>query len=52
MANALNDPKIRAPLTQDGVDVIASTPEGLARFQRAEIDKYARLVKELDLKTN
>ena len=52
VAKALSDPKIRDPLVQDGVEVIASTPHQLAQFQRGEIAKYARLVKELGLKNN
>jgi len=47
---AFADPKVRDPLVQDGVDVVTGTPEQLARFQRAEIAKYAKLVKELGLK--
>ncbi len=52
VVKAFSDPRIRTPLTQDGVDVITSTPEQLARFQRTEVEKYARLVKELGLKVN
>jgi tripartite-type tricarboxylate transporter receptor subunit TctC len=52
VAKALSDPKIRDPLVQDGVEVIASTPQQLAQFQRGEIAKYARVVKELGLKNN
>lgn len=52
VARALADPKLRDPLVQDGVEVIASTPQQLAKFQRGEIAKYARLVKQLKLKTN
>jgi tripartite-type tricarboxylate transporter receptor subunit TctC len=46
---AFAEPKVRDPLVQDGVDVVASTPQQLAQFQRAEIGKYAKLVKELGL---
>jgi tripartite-type tricarboxylate transporter receptor subunit TctC len=49
---AFADPKVRDPLVHDGVDVIASTPQQLAQFQRAEIGKYAKLVKDLNLKAN
>ncbi len=52
VAKAFSDTHIRGPLVQDGVDVIVSTPDQLARFQRAEIDKYAGIVKELGLKVN
>lgn len=50
VAKAFADPQLRDPLVRDGVDVIVSTPQQLAQFQRAEIAKYARLVKELGLK--
>jgi tripartite-type tricarboxylate transporter receptor subunit TctC len=52
VAKAFTDAKIRDPLVRDGVDVIASSPQKLAEFQRAEIAKYAKLVKELGLKPN
>ena len=52
VAKALSDPKVRDPLVHDGVEVIASTPQQLAQFQRSEIAKYAKLVKELGLKNN
>ena len=52
VAKALGDPKVRDPLADDGVDVIASTPQQLAQFQRSEIAKYARLIKELGIKSN
>jgi tripartite-type tricarboxylate transporter receptor subunit TctC len=50
VAKAFQDPRMRDPLVEDGVDVIASTPRQLAQFQQAELAKYARLVKELGLK--
>lgn len=46
----LADPKLREPLQRDGVTVIASTPQQLAEFQATEIQKYARLIKEMGLK--
>ena len=49
---AFSDPKVRDPLVRDGVNVITSTPLQLAKFQKAEIDKYAKLIKELGLKPN
>jgi len=49
---AFSDPKVRDSLVQDGVQVVASNPEQLAQFQRAETAKYARLVKELGLKAD
>jgi tripartite-type tricarboxylate transporter receptor subunit TctC len=46
---AFADPKVRDPLVRDGVDVVASTPQHLARFPGSEITKYAKLVKALGL---
>jgi tripartite-type tricarboxylate transporter receptor subunit TctC len=51
-AKAFADPKVRDPLVHDGVQVVAGSPEQLAQFQRAEIAKYARLVKDLGLKAD
>jgi tripartite-type tricarboxylate transporter receptor subunit TctC len=51
-ARAFADPKVRDPLVQDGVQVVAGSPEQLAQFQRAEMAKYALLVKELGLKAD
>ena len=51
-AKAFADPKVRDPLVQDGVDVVVGTPQQLAKFQAAEMGKYAKLVKELGLKAN
>lgn len=52
VVKAFADPKIRDPLVRDGVDVVVSTPQQLAQFQGRELDKYARLAKELALKVN
>lgn len=47
---AFADPKVREPLVKDGVEVVTSTPQQLAQFQRSETAKYAKQVKELGLK--
>ncbi|MBC5781356.1 tripartite tricarboxylate transporter substrate binding protein [Ramlibacter sp. USB13] len=47
---AFADAKVRGPLENDGVDVVAGTPQQLAEFQRAEIAKYAKLVKDMGLR--
>ena len=52
VVKAFADPKVRDPLVQDGVEVVAGTPQQLARFQAGEIAKYAKLVKDLGLKNN
>jgi tripartite-type tricarboxylate transporter receptor subunit TctC len=48
MVQALADPAIRARFTELGLDVAAreqQTPEGLAAFQKAEIDKWWPIIK-------
>jgi tripartite-type tricarboxylate transporter receptor subunit TctC len=46
MREALSAPDTRARLTAIGVDIRASTPDELARFHRAELDKWAKIIKE------
>jgi tripartite-type tricarboxylate transporter receptor subunit TctC len=43
---ALAQPDIRARLTDLGMDVVGSTPEQLAAIMRAEIPKWAKVVKD------
>ena len=37
---------------QLGVDAVSSTPEEFAAFMRAETDKYAKLIKEANIKVD
>jgi tripartite-type tricarboxylate transporter receptor subunit TctC len=49
MVQALADPAVRARFTELGLDVASreqQTPEGLASFQKAEIDKWWPIIKE------
>jgi len=49
MVQALANPSVRARFTELGLDVASSeqqTPEGLAAFQKAEIDKWWPIIKE------
>jgi tripartite-type tricarboxylate transporter receptor subunit TctC len=51
MQKAMQDPSIRSRLESQGVQFGgAKTPEEFAEFLKAELAKYARLVKELNLK--
>jgi tripartite-type tricarboxylate transporter receptor subunit TctC len=43
---ALNDPATKERLEQLGVLVVGSTPEQLAAFLKAEMDKWAPVIKE------
>jgi hypothetical protein len=49
MLQALADPAVRARFTELGLDVATreqQSPEGLAGFQKAEIDKWWPIIKE------
>jgi tripartite-type tricarboxylate transporter receptor subunit TctC len=54
MVQALADPAVRARFTELGLDVASrqqQTPEGLATFQKAEIEKWWPIIKAADIKT-
>ena len=46
----LHSPEVTQRLAADGAEVIGNTPQEFARFIRAEIDKYANVVKQRGLK--
>jgi tripartite-type tricarboxylate transporter receptor subunit TctC len=53
MVQALADPAIRARFTELGLDVASreqQTPEGLAAFHKAEIDKWWPIIKAANIK--
>jgi tripartite-type tricarboxylate transporter receptor subunit TctC len=50
VAKAVNSPDVRAKLTELGVDLVNSTPEEFAAFLRAEMVRYARVIKEANIK--
>ena len=52
MQRVLAQPDVRERLLAVGVDVVGSTPEELARFQRAEMAKWAKIVKESGAKVD
>jgi tripartite-type tricarboxylate transporter receptor subunit TctC len=47
---ALKDPKVAGSLTDQGIEIIGGPPEELDRFVRAEIAKWAAVVKENGIK--
>ncbi len=46
LVKALNDPGVKNNLTQQGAEVVANTPEQHDKFNRAEITKWIKVVKE------
>lgn len=52
MQRVLAQPDVKERLLAAGVDVVGSTPEELARFQRAEMEKWARIVKDSGAKVD
>ena len=52
MNEALKDPKLLTNFTTGAVEPIGGTPEEIGKLAQADSVKYARLVKELNIKTN
>ncbi|MBT2324298.1 tripartite tricarboxylate transporter substrate binding protein [Variovorax paradoxus] len=52
MIKAVNDPEINAKLIAQGIDPGGMTPAELAAFQKAEIDKWARVIKTANIKVD
>ena len=53
MVQALAEPTVRARLTELGMDVAAreqQTPEGLAAFHKAEVEKWWPIIKAANIK--
>jgi len=46
LIKALNQPDIRGRIEADGSEPVGSSPEEFRRFMRADMDKWAKLVKE------
>ena len=49
VAQALDDPVLRDNFNKASMETIGGPPEQLGRLARADSDKYARLVKELNI---
>ena len=52
MNESLKDPKLLRNFTTGAVEPIGGTPEDIGKLAQADSVKYARLVKELNIKTN
>jgi len=49
VANVLKDPDIRGKLTEQAMDIVASTPAEFGAFVRSEHDKWGKLIKDANL---
>jgi tripartite-type tricarboxylate transporter receptor subunit TctC len=52
LAKAAKEPDVVKRMDDVGVDLVASTPDELAKFQRAEIERWSKLIKEANINTN
>ena len=52
MVKAMQDAVVKGKFADLGVEAVSSTPEQFGAFIKAETDKYARLIKEANIKVN
>jgi tripartite-type tricarboxylate transporter receptor subunit TctC len=52
MGKAIADPAVREALAKGAVEPVGGSAEELGTLARADSEKYARLVKELNIGTN
>ena len=52
MNKALKDPKLLDTFTKGAIEPVGGQPEEIGNLARADSEKYARLVKELNIRTN
>jgi tripartite-type tricarboxylate transporter receptor subunit TctC len=50
LVKVMKDPDLKERFAQLGVDAVSSTPEEFSVFMRAEAIKYAKLIKDADIK--
>jgi tripartite-type tricarboxylate transporter receptor subunit TctC len=50
LRKAINTPQVRDKLKADGVNVVASSPEEFTAFVKAEIDKWAQIIRTANVK--
>ena len=51
-SKALDTPDARKRFAEQGAEIVASSPDDFAKFFRAELDKWARVVKETGIKAD
>jgi tripartite-type tricarboxylate transporter receptor subunit TctC len=49
---ALADPDVKKRFADLGVEAVSSSPAEFAAFIKSEMDKYAKLIKEANIKVN
>jgi tripartite-type tricarboxylate transporter receptor subunit TctC len=52
LTKILNQPDVKSRIEADGSEPVGSAPEDFRRFMRADMDKWAKLVKESGAKLN
>ncbi len=52
MNKALKDPKLIETFTKGAIEPVGGTPDEIGKLAQADSAKYARLVKELNIKIN
>jgi tripartite-type tricarboxylate transporter receptor subunit TctC len=52
MIKAINDPEVKSKLVAQGIEPSGMTPAELSAFQKAEIDKWARVIKAGNIKAD
>jgi tripartite-type tricarboxylate transporter receptor subunit TctC len=50
IVKALRNPEMKTRLTNEGADVIASTPEEFSAYIKAETDKWGKVIRDAALK--
>lgn len=50
LVKAMQDPDVKKKFADLGVDAVSSTPEQFVSFMRAEVAKYAKLIKDAGIK--
>jgi tripartite-type tricarboxylate transporter receptor subunit TctC len=52
IARAAAEPAVIKRLQDVGVELVAGTPEELARFQHAEIERWAKVIRDSNIKVD
>jgi tripartite-type tricarboxylate transporter receptor subunit TctC len=50
IANAIKSPEVREFMAKEGADPVGSTPQEFAAFFKAEVDRYARVIRAANIR--